>query len=39
MPCEEGLEPNRTYKYETFPRFDMTLFYEPRKIENYNEDS
>lgn len=38
MPCEEGLDPGMTNKYLTFPKFDPSLFYAPRKIENYNEE-
>jgi hypothetical protein len=38
-PCEEGLEPNTTFKYQTFPEFDLSLFYVPRKVENYNEEN
>jgi hypothetical protein len=38
MPCEEGLDPKASYKYHTFPKFDASLFYAPRKVENYNEE-
>lgn len=38
MPSEEGLDQKSSYKYLIFPKFDPSLFYEPRKIENYNEE-
>jgi hypothetical protein len=37
-PYEDNLPPNGAYKYLIFPKFDLSLFYVPRKIENYNED-
>ena len=44
-PSEEGLEVENAlkgqgtiFKYETFPKFNLTLFYPPRTIENYNND-
>jgi hypothetical protein len=33
-PLEEEL-PKKIFKYETFPKFDMSLFYAPRPVENY----
>jgi hypothetical protein len=30
--------PQRIFKYQTFPKFDETLYYQPRKIENYNNE-
>ena len=38
-PCEEGLEPKALYKHLTFPKFDLSLFYAARQIENYNEET
>jgi hypothetical protein len=38
-PCEEGLEQQAVYKHQTFPKFDLSLFYAPRQIENYNEEA
>lgn len=39
QPSEEGLDIEKVkYKYETFPKFDMSLFYQPRLIENYQND-
>ena len=42
-PSEDGLEMleggnQKIFKYETFPKFDLSLFYMPRPIENYNND-
>jgi hypothetical protein len=43
-PTEEGLEidpltrQQKIFKYETFPKFDVTQFYIPRKIECYNNE-
>ena len=40
-PSKEGLEVNEkgelkvTFKYQTFPKFDLSLFYVPRQIQNY----
>ena len=38
QPSEEGLDPGKIYKYDTFPKFDMSLYYQPRPIENYQND-
>lgn len=38
-PCEENLEPGQVFKYQIFPKFDLSLFYAPRNVENYNEDT
>lgn len=45
-PSEDGLELEviggseqpKIYKYQTFPKFDMSLFYVPRRIESYNNE-
>ena len=43
-PSEEGLEtPHGStkqliFRYETFPKFDLSLFYMARPIENYNNE-
>jgi hypothetical protein len=40
-PSREGLEVNEkgelkvTFRYQTFPKFDLSLFYVPRPIQNY----
>lgn len=38
QPSEEGLDPGKIFKYDTFPKFDMSLYYQPRPIENYQND-
>jgi hypothetical protein len=38
LPLEDGLDPMFNFAYSVFPRFDTTLFYAPRKVENFNED-
>jgi pentatricopeptide repeat protein len=38
-PCENGLDTAATFKHQTFPKFDLSLFYAPRQIENYNEEA
>lgn len=36
QPSDEGLDTSSNiFKYETFPKFDMSLYYVPRPIENY----
>ena len=35
---EEGLDFAHIFKYETFPKFDLSLVYTPRPIENYNNE-
>jgi len=44
-PLKDGLEIDPatgelriTYKYQTFPKFDLSLFYVPRPIQNYCSD-
>ena len=37
-PMEEGLKPHM-YSYPFFPFLNKALFYEPRQIENYNEET
>ncbi len=38
-PLDEGLDIEFFYVYDVFPRFKASLFYPPRRIENYNEDA
>ena len=38
QPSEEGLDEGVIFKYETFPKFDISLYYKPRPIENYQKD-
>ncbi len=43
-PLEEGLEfegiggQPHIFKYQTFPKLDISLYYKPRPIENYNNE-
>lgn len=44
-PSEEGLreldsitQQPKIFKYSTFPKFDLTMYYAPRRIECYNND-
>ena len=38
QPQEEGLEEGKIFKYDTFPKFDMSLYYPPRPIDSYQND-
>jgi len=39
-PLEEGnSKKQKSYKYETFPKFDYENFYQPRNVTNYNIDT
>jgi len=37
-PFEGGLDGSKIFIYETFPKFDMSLYYKPRPAENYQND-
>lgn len=37
-PSKSGRPGPHIFKYQTFPKFDASLFYQPRKIENYNNE-
>lgn len=37
-PSDEGLEPKQTYQCQTFPEFNLSLFYKAREIQNFNEE-
>lgn len=37
-PFEGGLDGSKLFIYETFPKFDMSLYYKPRPVDNYQND-
>lgn len=39
MPLEEGLDTTFLFNYQSFPKFNLSFVYIPRKIENFNEEA